>query len=133
MSTSAMHDVAGIRREIDATNAGFMQAMQRGDVAAAVGETYTRSARIFPPDAPAMQGHDAIVQFWTAAGQQLGITGVELATVELQHLGDAACEIGRATLTLGGGQQAVAKYIVVWRQEDGRWRWDLDMWNMDPS
>jgi len=41
-------------------------------------------------------------------------------------------EVGRAVLTLGG-QQAAAKYVVVWRQEDGRWRWHVDIWNMEAS
>jgi len=21
------------------------------------------------------------------------------------------------------------KYVVYWRNEDGRWKWDVDMWN----
>ncbi|MBW3545067.1 MAG: T9SS type A sorting domain-containing protein, partial [Bacteroidetes bacterium] len=50
---------------------------------------------------------DAIAAFWPGAARQLGITRVALATVDLQPLGDGAYEIGRATLTLAGGQQAV--------------------------
>ena len=46
---------------------------------------------------------------------------------------DGAYEIGRATLDLGGGQQAHAKYVVIWRQEDGQWRWHVDIWNMEPA
>jgi ketosteroid isomerase-like protein len=133
MSTSALYDIAGIRQGIDATNAGFMEAFGRGDPAAAARETYTRDARILPPDAPIVQGRDAIAQFWTGAAQQLGITAVALSTVDLHPLGDGAYEVGRGTLTLGGGQQVVAKYVVIWRQEDGRWRWHVDIWNMEPA
>ena len=25
--------------------------------------------------------------------------------------------------------QADVKYVVCWRQEDGDWKWDLDIWN----
>jgi ketosteroid isomerase-like protein len=134
MSTSAAsHDVAGIRQGIDETNAGFMAAFGRGDPAAAVRETYTRNARILPPGAPMVEGRDGIAQFWTGAAQQLGITRVELSTVDVQPMGDGAYEVGRGTLTLGGGQQVVAKYVVVWRHEDGRWRWHVDIWNMEAA
>ncbi len=133
MSTSAPYDVAGIRQGIAETNARFMDAFGRGDLAAAVHETYTRDARILPPGAPMVEGRDGIAQFWAGAAQQLGIAGVALATVDLQPLGEGAYEIGRATLTLGGGQQAAAKYVVIWRQEDGRWRWHVDIWNMEAA
>ena len=130
MSTSAPLDVAGIRQGIDETNARFMDAVARGDFAAAAHETYTRDARLLPPGSPVVEGRDAIAAFWPGAAQQLGITRVALTTVDLQPLGDGAYEIGRATLTLADGQQAVSNYVVVWRREDGRWRWHVDIFNM---
>jgi ketosteroid isomerase-like protein len=133
MSTSASYDAAGIRQGIDETNAGFMEAFGRGDPAAAVRDTYTRDARILPPGAPLVQGRDGIAQFWTGAAAQLGIKRVELSTVDLQPLGDGAYEVGRGTLTLGSGQQVVAKYVVIWRHEDGRCRWHVDIWNMEAA
>lgn len=133
MSTSAPHDVASIRHGMDETNRGFMEALRRGDPAGAAHETYTRDARILPPGAASVEGREAIAQFWAGAAQQLGLTAVELSTVDVQPLGDGAYEVGRATLTLGGGEQAVAKYVVIWRQEDGRWRWHVDIWNMEAA
>lgn len=131
MSTSAQHDLAGLRRGMEETNRGFMAAIGRGDPAGAARETYTRDARVLPPGAPAVEGRDAIAEFWVGAAAQLGLTAVELSTVEVQPIGDGAYEVGRAVLTLGGGQQAAIKYVVVWRQEDGRWRWHVDIWNME--
>ncbi len=47
--------------------------------------------------------------------------------------GDGAIEIGRATITAGAGDEAQtameAKYVVHWKQEDGRWKWNIDIWN----
>jgi ketosteroid isomerase-like protein len=46
--------------------------------------------------------------------------------------GDGAVEIGKATLTIapqGAPTQMEAKYVVYWRQEDGRWKWHVDIWN----
>ena len=48
-------------------------------------------------------------------------------------IGDGAYEIGRATLTLAGGQRATPKYAVIWKQEDGVWRRHVDIWNMDTA
>ena len=131
MSTSAQDDLAGLRRGMEETNRGFMDAIRRRDAAGAAHETYTRDARVLPPGAPTVEGRDAIARFWAGAATQLGLTAVELSTVDVQPLGDGAYEIGRAVLTLGGGQQAAAKYVVVWRREDGRWRWHVDIWNME--
>jgi ketosteroid isomerase-like protein len=131
MTTTTQADTASMREGIDATNRGFEAAVRRGDPAGAAQETYTRDARILPPGAPMVEGRDAIAGFWVAAGQQLGIAEVRLATLDLQPMGDGAYEIGRATLTLTGGQSVEAKYVVLWRQEDGKWRWHVDVWNMD--
>ena len=123
--------VPNIRGRIDAVNRRFEAAFNAGDPAAAAREVYTREARLLPPGADLIQGREAIATFWAAAAQQMGVTSVQLATLDLQQLGDAAYEIGRATITLADGAQATGKYVVIWRQEDGRWRWDVDIWNMD--
>jgi len=132
-SMSPPQDLAGIRHGMDETNRGFMEAISRGDTAAAVHQTYTRDARILPPGAAGVEGREGIARFWAGAVEQLGVTAVELSSVDVQPLGDGAYEVGRATLTLGGGQQAAAKYVVIWRQEDGRWRWHVDIWNMEAT
>ena len=119
----------GARREIDAANRRFEAAFNAGEFANAAREVYTASARVLPPDAPIVRGLSAIGDFWTAAAAHLGITRVQLATQELEVIGDVAHEIGKATLTLGNGQDAQAKYVVVWKRQDGEWRWDVDIWN----
>ncbi len=114
------------------TNRRFEAALAAGDAARAAREVYTADARVMPPGATTVIGRDAAEQFWTGAAAQLGVTRVALETVELQPLGDGAYEVGRAVLTVGGGQQVVAKYVVLWREEDGRWRWHVDIWNLEP-
>ena len=133
MSTTVTQDVSAIRRGIDEANRRFEDAFTRGDAASVAQEVYARDARVLPPGAEMVQGRDNIAQFWAAAAQQMGVQRVQLSTVELQPLGDGAYEIGRATLTLAGGQQATAKYVVIWRQEKDRWRIHVDIWNMDTA
>jgi ketosteroid isomerase-like protein len=120
-----------LRAIVDAVDRRFMDAMNAGDVAGAVQATYTADARILPPGAGAVQGRDNIAAFWQATGEQLGIRSVELRTVELQQGGDYAWQVGSATLTLADGQSAEGKYIVVWKRENGEWRWHQDIWNLD--
>ena len=135
MSETAVGKPAGIsadvKAHIDTTNRKFEAAVAAGDAAGAARAVYTRDCRIMPPGSETVMGREAAEQFWPAAIAQLGVTRVELSSVDLQPLGDGAYEVGRATLTMGGGQQATAKYVVIWRQEDGEWRWHVDIWNLD--
>ncbi len=131
MTTAQQQDMVVIRKEIDQTNRGFVEAMNRGDVDGATEATYTKDATIIPPGAPTVKGREHIAPFWSAAGQQLGLQQVDLTTLELEPMGDGFYEIGRATLTLAGGQQATSSYVVIWKHEDGRWRWHVDIWNMN--
>lgn len=56
-----------------------------------------------------------------------------LTSVDVMPAGDGVVEIGRATLTVEPPGQAQAqvevKYVVYWRQEAGRWKWHVDIWN----
>ncbi len=122
---------ADARAHIDTTNRRFEAHIARGDAAGAARAVYTRDCRIMPPGAETVRGREGAAQFWPAAIAQLGVTGVKLSSDDLQPLGDGAYEVGRATLTLANGQQASAKYVVVWRVEDGEWRWHVDIWNLD--
>src|SRR2546429_4329874 len=133
MSTTVVQDLASIRQGIDETHRRFEDAFNRGDAAGAARQLYTRDARILPPGAAMVDGGDGIAEYWAASAPQMGVRRVELSTLDLQPLGDGAYEIGRATLTLAGGQRVSPRYVVVWKQEDGVWRRRLDIWNMDKA
>ena len=133
MSPATQSDETTIRRGIDETNRRFESAFNRGDPAAAAREVYTSGARVLPPGAAMVEGRESIAQFWTGAAAQLGIRRILLSTVDLQPLGDGVYEIGRAMLTLGENQQVAVKYVVIWRHEEGRWRWHVDIWNMEAA
>ena len=128
-----VQDMTALRRGIDETHRRFEDTFNRGDAAGAARQLYTRNACILPPGAEMVRGRDRIAEYWAAAAAapQVGVWRVELSTLELQPLGDGAYEIGRATLTLAGGQRVSPRYVVVWKQEDGAWRRRVDIWNMD--
>jgi ketosteroid isomerase-like protein len=99
---------------------------------AALDQIYTRDARILPPGAEMISGREAIKKFWTDLVQSANATSAVLASVEVMPAGDGIVEIGKATLTInpqGAPTQMAAKYVVYWREEDGRWKWHVDIWN----
>ncbi len=94
---------------------------------------YTANARILPPGAPMISGRDDIKQFWFNLVQSVNATSAVLESIDVIPAGDGVVEIGRATLTAGAEGQPPSemqvKYVVHWKQEDGRWKWNVDIWN----
>jgi len=102
---------------------------------AALDDVYTADARILPPGGPMVAGREAIKQFWAGMIQSVNAKSAELFSVDIMPAGDSVVEIGRAVLTVESGPGTTAqmegKYVVYWRQESGRWKWHVDIWNMN--
>jgi len=121
-----------LREKIDAANKGFVEAFNRGDVTSAM-KVYTDEATILPPNAEMMKGKTAIMAFWQGA-REMGVKEAKLETVRLTPMGDeAACEIGKYVMKIQPeGAEAFTdegKYMMIWKFEDGSWKWDSDAWN----
>lgn len=99
----------------------------------ALDQIYTADARILPPGGPLIRGRSGIKKFWADLVQGAYATAAELTSVDVMQAGDGIVEIGRAVLTVAPPAQGVAqmevKYVVYWREEDGRWKWHVDIWN----
>jgi ketosteroid isomerase-like protein len=104
------------------------QAIQKNNTDA-LDRVYTPDARVLPPGAPMIAGRDNIKGFWKQAIAGLGLKSVKLATVEAETAGDSVVEIGSADLTVGDGSIVTVKYVVHWKQDDGAWKWHVDIWN----
>jgi ketosteroid isomerase-like protein len=117
-----------ILEAMKATNTLFNEeVIVKGNVGA-VEWIYTADARILPPGADMVSGRLAIQQFWTGAIKGLGLRRAVLETIDAMPTGDGVVEIGRAELETASGDLSV-KYVVYWRQEQGRWKWHVDIWN----
>ena len=92
---------------------------------------YTKDARVLPPGAEVVEGRGQAKAFWEGAIKALALKSAKLTTVHAEALGDSVFEIGRAELLLGSGDMAIVKYVVLWKQEDGDWKWHVDIWNMN--
>ncbi len=95
----------------------------------ALDRVYTPDARILPPGAPMISGRDNIKGFWKQAIAGMGLKSAKLTVVEAETAGESVVEIGRADLTVGDGSIVTVKYVVHWKQEDGAWKWNVDIWN----
>lgn len=111
------------------TNDHFHHEVVAKKDASQLDRVYTKAARLLPPGAPMITGSDAIRNFWQQAIEGMALENARLSTVEAHPLGDGIFEIGSADLTMAGGQSATVKYVVLWKQEDGDWKWDVDIWN----
>jgi ketosteroid isomerase-like protein len=122
-----------IKRSMQSTNDLFNSEVFGKRNFAALDDIYTRNARILPPGAPMISGREAIKKFWSDMVQSANATSAVLASVDVMPVGDGAVEIGKATLTVEPPAQSAAqmevKYVVYWQQEDGRWKWHVDIWN----
>lgn len=113
---------------VQATNRIFEAAFARRDSAGAAA-VYTTDAQAFPPNGATVSGHGALQSFWQGV-MDMGVKNITLETVELEPCGERAFEVGKATLH-GEGRAIMdtVKFIVVWEQENGQWKWHRDIWN----
>lgn len=95
----------------------------------ALDRIYTLHARILPPGASMIEGRERIKAFWKQAIAAMGLTTARLTIVDAEVAGDGVVEIGRADLSLASGEVVSIKYVVHWKQEDGVWKWNTDIWN----
>lgn len=119
-----------VRKAMQETNKRFCDEVVGEGRFEEIDHVYTAEAKILPPGAPLIRGREAIKGFWRAGVAALGIRGATLTTLDLEMTGDTAVEIGEAELHLGENGTASAKYIVHWKQKDGQWLWDKDIWNI---
>jgi ketosteroid isomerase-like protein len=97
----------------------------------ALDHVYTPDAQILPPGSDIIQGIAGIKSFWLSAITSLDVKDASLSTVSAESAGDSVVEIGRAELTLAGGQKVPVKYVVHWKRDGEAWKWHTDIWNMN--
>ena len=120
-----------VAQDIQKTNRVFEQEVAAKRNIDALDQVYTRNARILPPGAEMIAGLENIKNFWRSAIDSMGIKAVRLQTIDFESLGETGFEIGRARLefTAAGAQPVEVKYVVLWKRENGEWKWHVDMWS----
>ncbi len=115
---------------IAASNKVYGECFAKKDSVAFVA-CYTKDACILVPNAPKMCGNDAIKGFFNYA-ISTGVGGIDIVTEELTGNADGLSEVGTYNLKDAGGKSLEkGKFIVLWKQEDGKWKMHRDIFNGD--
>jgi uncharacterized protein (TIGR02246 family) len=126
------HDSAAIEREIRALAAQWVAAVAAKDVAT-IAALYAPDGLFMPPNAPALEGADAIGAAWQGLIDLPGLSMTFVPTrVVVSAKGDMAADIGTYALSFdgdGGRVEDKGKYVVVWRKIGGAWRVLSDIFN----
>jgi ketosteroid isomerase-like protein len=92
---------------------------------------YTSDACISPTGVPRMCGTQAITAFFNGA-RKMGISNLTLTTDEVMGGKEAVVETGKYEMFVGEKISAEkGKFIVVWKEENGKWKMHRDIWNSD--
>lgn len=135
-ATSPAVDVAAVRQQIEAGNAGLIAALEKGDSTAAAA-FYDDSAMVMPAGQDAAAGHAGILRMFGSL-TAFTFTNMKLEVRDVAASGDLAVETGHFEWTLtprtAGGKPMPdkGKYVVVWKkQADGSYKLFRDIWNND--
>ena len=133
MPTSVEHSLESIQAAMKETNDLFNFEVFGKRNFDALDHVYTLDATILPPGAQVIVGRDPIKEFWKSMIVGANAKAAVLSSLDVMPAGDGVVEVGTATLTVqpeGETEaQMAVKYVVYWRQEAGRWKWHVDIWN----
>ena len=117
------------RQAIEAMNAEFIDAYNRGDVAATAAG-YAEHCAVLAPNQPTVLGRQAIETLFKGMIEEIGGT-VSFEIVEVVEAGDLAYQW--TTYSLEGGKESDAGQLVEIfnRQADGSWKIRLSIFNSD--
>jgi uncharacterized protein (TIGR02246 family) len=123
---------ADLKSQIDANDAAWSAAANRGD-AAAVAAMYTETATMLPPGMTIQKGRAAVEKTVASLGKT-GIRNFALTAIDVSQIGpDTAREIGLYSLEVPGPKKKFVKvegkYVVIWKLVSGKWLLDVDIWN----
>ncbi len=89
---------------------------------------YAEDGALLPPNSEMTSGRAAIEAYW-AEFQASGI-GVEITDTEVYAHSDLGYTVGTLIATDAGGATIdEGKYVVIWRNVDGKWQIHRDIWN----
>ena len=115
---------------IAASNKVFGACFATGD-STTFANCYTSDACINVTNMPRMCGTQAITAFFNG-GHKMGINNIVITTEEVMGGKDAVVEVGKYEMFVGDKVSAEkGKFIVVWKEENGKWKMHRDIWNSD--
>jgi ketosteroid isomerase-like protein len=121
-----------VKAEIGVLNKAYAECFAKKDSVSFVAH-YTSDAIIYPPNKPALKGEAGIKAFFNTA-LSMGINTAEATTVELFGNNEFVTEVGTYNIKINTGQSVeTGKYIVIWKNDNGKWKMHRDIFNADPG
>ena len=122
LTLTTLHDA------ISEANAELMARFRSGDTAS-IGELYTESGQVMPPNGAAVSGRKDIRAFWQGL-RDSGVREITLNEGDVEGCDDMATEVSTFELVGKDGQTIDrGKYIVIWKTENGDWKLHRDIFN----
>lgn len=127
---SSEFDLEKVKAAIAESNKTYGTTFTTGDSTAFVSH-YTSDACILAPNAPKMCGSAMLTAFFNE-GYKMGIRNITLTTDEVSGCQAEVIETGTYELLADSSKSLdKGKYILVWKEEDGKWKMHRDIWNSD--
>ena len=128
MSTDTTDIHAAIRAAYDAFESTFARADAAGMAA-----LYTSDGMLLPTGTGMISGSEAIQDFWQGA-MDMGVATAKIDIAEVSEHADVVVDVGHYVLgAVNGDVLDNGKYIVIWRNENGRWKLHRDIWNSNTA
>jgi uncharacterized protein (TIGR02246 family) len=119
------------KQSIEHQNAAFQKAFETSD-SVGLANLFASDGKMMMPGSPSIVGRAAIGSM-VAKFMKMNVKR-EAKTIDVWGNGDLLAEEGTASLfDQKGVELDHAKYLVVWKMEDGQWKLFRDMWNTDLS
>ena len=115
---------------IAASNASFGNCFANGDSATFI-KLYSSDACINPSNMPKICGPQGITAFFNG-GVKMGIHNIKLTSTEVMGGKEGVTETGVYEMMADKGVSLdKGKYMVLWKEENGKWKMHRDIWNTD--
>ena len=119
------------KAEIEAATKQFMTFVAAAD-SIGLGNLYTQDAKFMMTGAPAISGIENIQSTFSGIIKS-GISNADLRTIEVWGTEDLITEEGEYSLFAGETEVDQGKYLVLWKKEEGEWKFFRDIFNSNLS
>ena len=128
--SASSFNLDSVKAAIMASNKVYGECFATGD-STKFAACYTADACINPPNMPRICGAQAIAGFFNGA-VKMGIKDLKVTTEEVIGAEGSVAEIGKYEV-IGdkGASLDKGKFIVVWKNDNGKWKMHRDVWNSD--
>lgn len=120
------------KKQINRNNSRYLKLYMERNMDG-IAAMYCSDCRFMPAGFPIQEGPSGISAFWTMA-VELGFHSLWFETKELMGPIDNAYAMERCRYVFHdekGNEIQIGKYIVVWKNDGGTWRYHWDLWNPD--